>query len=106
MRAGKLDRTIQVQRFTNTVDDFGTPVMDWTALATLRAQLIEANTEEFLRGAGATDETSAIFRTRFLAGVGTADRIHYQGGYFNIRDVKELGRREGLEIRCVKAVNS
>lgn len=106
MRAGKLDRTIQIQRFTNTVDDFGTPVMAWDAVATLRAQLIEANTEEYLRGNGATDETAAVFRTRYLDGVGTADRVSYQGGFFNIRDVKELGRRDGLEIRCEKATNS
>ena len=102
MRAGKLDRTITIQGFTNTVNDYGTPVETWTDKATLRAQIIQSSTEEFIRG-GAVDETAIIFRTRWLAGVTTSDRIQYEGEAFNIKETKEIGRRKGLELRAVRA---
>jgi SPP1 family predicted phage head-tail adaptor len=103
MRAGKMDRTISIQGFTNTVDDFGTPVETWTDRATLRAQLIQSSTEEFIQAYGASDETVIIFRTRWIGGVTNADRIQYEGSAFNIKETKEIGRRKGLELRVVRA---
>ncbi|MCJ8053892.1 phage head closure protein [Shinella curvata] len=102
MRAGKLDRTIKIQGFTNTVNEYGTPVETWTDKATLRAQIIQSSTEEFIRG-GAVDETVIIFRTRWLASVTTSDRIEYEGEAFNIKETKEIGRRKGLELRAVRS---
>jgi SPP1 family predicted phage head-tail adaptor len=103
MRAGKLDKVITFQRFTSTVDDFGTPVETWADIADLRAQVVQSSTEEFIR-AGAESDTVIIFRTRFLDGVTTADRIKYaHEAYFNIKELKEIGRRQGLEIRCVRS---
>lgn len=102
MRAGKLDRTIKIQGFTNTVNEYGTPVQDWTDKATLRAQIIQSSTEEFIKG-GAVDETVIVFRTRWLAGVTTADRIEYEGQAFNLKETKEIGRRKALELRAVRA---
>ncbi len=102
MRAGKLDRTIIIQRFTSEPNEYGTPIETWTIVATLRAQIIQANTEEFIRG-GAEDETVIIFRTRWLAGITTADRIDYEGEAFNLKETKEIGRRKGLELRAVRA---
>ena len=99
MRAGRLDRLIVVQRSTHTVNEYGTPVFAWSDVATLRAQLVEARTEEFL-ASGASDKTLAVFRTRYLDGVGNADRILHDGKVFNIREVKEIGRRKGLELRA------
>lgn len=101
MRAGKLDRTITIQRFAATVDELGTPVQTWTDLATVRAQLVQQNTEEFIRGFGASDETAVIFRIRWLDGVTNADRIVYAGQNHNIKETKEIGRRRGLELRTV-----
>lgn len=100
MRAGKLDRTIKLQSFSSTVDDYGTPVETWTDFATLRAQIIQASTEEYLRGYGETDALVVIFRIRWLAGVTAAHRVHYDGRNLNIREVKEIGRRRGLDLRC------
>lgn len=104
MRAGKLDRTIRIDTFDpGAVDDFGTPTPGYTALATLRAQIIQSSTEEFIEAQGATDDTVVIFRTRWLSGVTTAERIHFDGKFFNVKEVKEIGRRKALELRAVNA---
>ncbi|MEO9340466.1 phage head closure protein [Mesorhizobium sp. SB112] len=101
MRAGKLDKTITIDRFTSTVDDYGTVIEDWTTVATVRAQIIQASTEEFMRSFGVSTETAVVFRIRNIDGLTTADRVIYGGRQHDIKEVKELGRREGLDLRCV-----
>lgn len=103
MRAGKLDRIITIERVTTTVDEYGTPTEGWSTVATLRGELIQSSAQEFIRAYGATTDTIAIFRTRYLDGVTTADRVTYQGQPYDLKEVKEIGRREGLELRCIVA---
>jgi len=101
MRAGKLDKTITIQRFTSTVDEYGTPVETWADLATVRAQIIQATTEEFIKGWGASTEAATVFRIRHMDGITPADRVTYQGRAYDLKEIKEFGRREGLDLRCV-----
>lgn len=102
MRTGKLDRVIRIDTYSAGVpDDFGTVHPGYVELATVRAQIIQASTEEFQRAYGASGETAIIFRTHYLDGVSTDDRIVFDGADFNIKEVKEIGRRAGLELRCV-----
>lgn len=101
MRSGALRSTIEIQSFTNAVDDFGTPVMAWVKKATLRAEVQHQSAKEYL-SAGAHDEETVIFRTRHLEGVTGADRVIFRGEAFNIREVTPQGRQTGLELRCEK----
>lgn len=102
MRAGKLDREIQLQSFSNTVEADGTPVGAWANVpgGNVRAELMHASTEEYQRAYGEGGNTAIIFRIRWLEGVTTDHRIQYAGTELNIREVKEIGRRKGLELRC------
>lgn len=100
MRAGRLDRQITIQSFSNTVSADGTPVETWTMLATVRAQIIEASTEEYQRAYGEGGNTAIIVRIRWLDGVTIRHRALYEGRNLNVREVKEIGRRRGLELRC------
>lgn len=104
MRAGNLDRTIVLQRWTEgEPDPYGNVVSIFVDRATLRAQVVSASTDEFIRDHGASDETVIVFRTRFLPGVELADRVIYGGEPFDIKQVAEIGRRKGLELRCMRA---
>lgn len=103
MRAGKMDREITVQSGTHTVDEYGDAVFAWTDVATVRAQLIQQSTEEFISTRGADDETVVIFRIRHLDGVTTAHRVLFESRPHNIREVKLIGRRKGMELRCEEA---
>lgn len=102
MRAGLLDRKITLQRYSrNGVDENRTPIEGWADIATVPAQIIQASTVEFIRNGG-VDETAIIFRIRFIAGITNSDRIIYEGENFNIKEVKEIGRRKGLDLRCLR----
>ncbi|MFG1282284.1 phage head closure protein [Xanthobacter autotrophicus] len=101
MRAGTLDRSITIQRATEARDDFGVVTTTWATIATLRAALVQANTTEYLQAAGLQGEAAVIFRTRFLDGLTVRDRVLYEGTAHDVKELKEIGRRKGLEIRTV-----
>jgi SPP1 family predicted phage head-tail adaptor len=103
MRAGKLDRTIEIQRLSRTVDDYGTETERWAPVASVRAQLVQSSTEEFMRSFGSSSEAATIFRIRYRGDLLTSDRVTYRGQAYDVKEIKELGRREGLDIRCVAA---
>lgn len=101
MRSGKLDRLIRIERAAFEDDGMGNQTPIWAKLADMRAEIVQASTQEYMRAYGASDENVIVFRTRFLDGVTNADRILYAGAAFDIKETKEIGRRNGLEIRCV-----
>ena len=103
MRAGKMVHVIEVQRATTNISEAGTPVPDWVAVATLRAEIVEQQAEEFLRNAGDTTVATIVFRTRFLPGITDEHQVRFDGEAFDIDRIVPIGRRRGLEFRC-KAV--
>lgn len=101
MRAGKLDRIIQIQEYTRTgTTPGGAPILGWADFITVRAQLLQASTEEYLRGYGETEAKVVIFRIRWLDGLTVKHRVHYESKLLEIKEIKEIGRRNGLEVRC------
>jgi head-tail adaptor len=100
MRSGNLDREITVQSSTTVIGDDGTPAVTWATVATLRAQRIEATTDEYIRSYGASTERIMVFRTRYIDGVTGADQIVFEGQPFVIKQIKEIGRRKALEFRA------
>ena len=102
MKSGRLSTAIQIQRATVTLSEAGTPAETWAKIADLRAEKVEQSTTEFMRGFGASDESVVIFRARFFAGVTNADRVLWGGQAYNIKEVSPIGRRKGVELRCVR----
>lgn len=101
MRAGKLDRTIAIERLTETVTPTGSVVTAWTNIATVRAQIVTQSASEFLTGYGEAEAGTIVFRIRYIAGITTADRVSYGGQIYDLKEVAEIGRRRGLELRAV-----
>ncbi|HWK14822.1 MAG TPA: phage head closure protein [Rhizobiaceae bacterium] len=104
MRAGNLDCVIVIESYVpGEPNEFNEIISSWEPLAEVRAQIIQASTEEFMRSWGISSETAIIFRTRYVPNVRLVDRIRYEGEVHNIKEVKELGRRRGLEIRTARS---
>lgn len=103
MRAGKLDHIIQLRRPTLIDDGWGqmVPGGPTETYATMRGQLIQSSTEEFIRNWGISDETAVIFRLRHIDIVQLADEVRCDGVDYNIKEIKPIGRRRGIELRCV-----
>lgn len=101
MDAGRLDRRITLRRATTTTDAFNESVFVWGTLATVSAKVEPVSDGEQWRAG----ETLASMLTRFtirysttVSSVDPRDRIQYGGREYDIQGVKELGRREFLEI--------
>lgn len=105
MQAGKLDRVIEIQRPTTTLDMSGTPTRSWTKVATMRAQLLAFSTDDREGQRGSTTDTVITFRTRWLDGVTLENSILYQSDRFKIVGIKEIGRRVGLDFTCERVGN-
>ncbi|TPM61104.1 head-tail adaptor protein [Mesorhizobium sp. B2-2-4] len=101
MRAGKLDRTITIERKTETVSETGAVVAAWLNIATVRAEIVTQSASEFLTGFGEAENGTIVFRVRYLAGITTADRVTYAGQVYDLKEVTEIARRRGLELRGV-----
>lgn len=98
IQAGNLDRRITVERFTATEDALGGQVKTWVPLATVWGQARPVSDGERFRAGEMAAEIDTRFTIRWGLGVGPKDRIVYGGRVYEIRGVKEIGRREGQEI--------
>lgn len=101
MRAGSLDRSVTIERLREADRPSGGVSQYWSRLAELRAQVLQASTEEAIRAYGASTEVVTVFRTRFLDGITPADRVVFDGRSHDIVEIKQLGRRRGLELRTI-----
>lgn len=100
MRAGKLDRRLTVQRKT-LVDSGGWNDEEvWSDLVTLWAEKEHAQEDiQYPEGAGLHFEITT-FRTRYFSDLRQTDRLVFEGEFFEIRGIREIGRREGMEIKA------
>jgi SPP1 family predicted phage head-tail adaptor len=102
LRSGAFDRIITIQQSTVTFDAYGDPQETWSNLITTHAQLINASSKEFIEAFGAASVATAIFRIRYVAGVTLADRVSYETNIYLLKEIAEIGRHRGLELRCVQ----
>jgi head-tail adaptor len=101
MRAGNLDRVIQIERESTALDLYGVPIKVWTAFATMRAQVLQFATDDAGSAErGNTTDIKITFRMRWMDGLTLENRVCYQGQAFVIRQIKEIGRRIGLDAVC------
>lgn len=101
MRAGKLDRQINIERFTELKTPSGGSIKEWASIAVVRAELVQQSATEFLTGFGEAESGTAIFKIRYLPDITTADRVVCGSVKYNLKEIKEIGRRRGMELRVV-----
>jgi SPP1 family predicted phage head-tail adaptor len=100
MRAGKLDRRVTIRRATVTYDAFNEPVQAWADVATVWAQQRPNRGGERFTAQEIAGAAVITFHIRHRSDVTVADRIQHDGREWDIRDVREIGRRVVTEIDC------
>jgi SPP1 family predicted phage head-tail adaptor len=100
MRAGNLDRIIEIQRRTTGLDLYGTPVETWTTFATMRAQLLKNATDDREGARGHTTDAVLTFRMYYFASLSLNDRLLYEDQQYEIAGISEIGRRAGMDVTC------
>lgn len=104
IEAGKLDRRITIQRATFTRNDMGEQIPAWSTLATVWAEAKPVSDGERVKAREVSAEISMRFTIRWsttVGGVNPKDQVVYAGRTYDIVGVKEIGRREGIEISAM-----
>ncbi|MEW4399620.1 phage head closure protein [Agrobacterium tumefaciens] len=99
INAGKMDRRITIDRQTETVKPSGDVSKVWTPIAVVWAEVLQQSATEFFTGFGEAETGNIIFRIRYMPGITTADRVSYNGNAYGLKEIKEIGRYEALELR-------
>jgi len=102
MRAGRLDRLIDLQRrsfiedaeFKDEIETFST--YDTNVAA---ERMDRSGNENYFEGVNIPTRVT-IYRIRYRDDVQELDRIVEDDKVYDIDYIKELGRREGLELTC------
>lgn len=94
----KMDRRITIQALTTTQDGAGQPIESWADLATVWAWKRPFRGGERFLARQVVGQAVTTFVIRYLAGVTIKHRIVDGSEHWNIADIRELGRQEGLEI--------
>lgn len=102
MKIGSLDRVVELRRDvpTGAVDALNVPVKVDTLVATFRAEKIHKSEDERFAAEQRYAVRAVTFRAWFRADVIETDRLVCEGVTYDIRGVREIGRREGIEISC------
>lgn len=100
MQAGKLDRRITIIGKTISRDDYGAEIVSWATRETVWARYLPGGGNERFAAAQVYAETQGRFQIRWRTDVTTDNRILFDGKEWDILDVCELGRREGIEMKA------
>lgn len=108
--AGDLDRSITIQRFTSTPNEFNEPVETWMDFKTVRSMRRDVSDRQRIEMTAA-GQVGAFLASRFTIRSSTetrtvkpTDRILHEGSTWSIHGVKEAdeGRFRFIEITAVK----
>jgi hypothetical protein len=64
----------------------------------MRAQVLQFSTDDRETAGGNRTDTSITFRIRYTGGVDLDHRVLYERDTFTIKNIKEFGRRVGLDL--------
>jgi len=99
MRSGKLDKRIIIESFTDVKDDYGQEIRTWSTFATVWAGIkLNIGRQEY-EASEKVKERVVDFKVRYREDLTVGMRILYKSSYYDIQDIVELGREDGLIIR-------
>jgi SPP1 family predicted phage head-tail adaptor len=102
MRAGKMDRRVSLQRWTETGrDPLNQPVYAWVEIAEVWAQQRPVRGGERMAAQQQSGDKMMGFHIRYRTDLSVKDRVVFEGVSYEIQDLRELGRRVVTEIDAV-----
>ena len=101
MQSARLDRKITIEKPTETLNAVREVVATWSTFASVWAKKTDTGGSEKFSGA-VIAEFTVNFEIRYLSGITMKMRIKYEDEYYNIVNMVEIGRRDGLLLKTLK----
>lgn len=102
MRAGQRDRQITIEQPAETRGDGGEVLTGWAPVlpAPRWAKVIPGGGAETFSVDQRTAEQKMRFEIMYQAGIKPTMRVQFDGEYYEIEDVTEVGRRKTIVLTC------
>tara|TARA_R100001440_G_C2429925_1_gene104143 strand:+ start:73 stop:375 length:303 start_codon:yes stop_codon:yes gene_type:complete len=97
-----MDRRVVLEKYTVERDDWNVPVKTWRTSATVWASKHDRSSSEVLENKQTVNLNRTTFRIRYRSNADTTMRVLYDNDYYYVVGVKELGRKEGVELTTEK----
>jgi SPP1 family predicted phage head-tail adaptor len=98
MRAGKMDRLATLKHRELSRNAHGEQVPTYTDYAEVWAEKLDLRGREFFSAQQTNAESTVKFRIRHRTDMVLTDRIVCEGNTYDIQQIAEIGRRDGLEL--------
>jgi SPP1 family predicted phage head-tail adaptor len=102
--AWKMDRKIAIQELVETQSGTGAPIWSFETVVEVWAEVDFQGGFEGPRGSGEQAAVSQIFRIRWRDGLTAKHAILFDGARYDIVAIREIGRRDGLELTAQASV--
>ena len=98
---GLADRRITIQSLSVVQDAAGQPIETWDGTVTVWSRLINQTGGERFTAQQVIGSSVITFRIRYRDGLDVKqNRVLYDGHEYDIHAIRELGRREAIELDC------
>ena len=101
MDIGKLDRRIELYSTTRTLNDYGEGEESYTYYRSVWAQLMTSKGTEGRADISMMSKSEIQFMLRYNSTLTTSYLVKFEGNYYNITAIDQIGRREYIKVTCV-----
>lgn len=108
IRAGDLNRRIQIQQRTAAQDELGQPLQTWVNVGDpIWASILFLNGKEYVLASGEVSRAEVSIRVRWRTDLTAQMRIEHSGVIYNILAVlPDLVGREYVDLPCNTGANN
>lgn len=96
---GTLNRRLTVERYTLVAGPWNDEYV-WTDLRTVWAAMAYDSADEDFAAGQAYARRVVTFTVRFTSDITAVDRVRCMGVTYDVKGLKEIGNRDGLEIKA------
>jgi SPP1 family predicted phage head-tail adaptor len=98
MRIGLLDRRVTIQSLSTVLDGAGQEVETWGAVATVWMRVRPFRGGERFTAQQVVGKAVTTFEARYRSDVTIKNRLLWDGKTWDIADIRQLGRKERMEM--------
>jgi SPP1 family predicted phage head-tail adaptor len=96
--ARKFDRQIELLKRSENKNEYGEVVISWILVANLWAEWRPQTARELISSGQEQQTGQDIFVVRWSKDISSLNKIRFNNEEYDIANVMEIGRREGLQI--------
>lgn len=103
MRAGRLDKRVQLQQPTTATNGVADAVQTFVTYASVWASVEDTRGREFMNNQQVQNQVSTRIRLRYRDDVKPDHRVLYDGVVYDIQSVvNPMKRGDGLQLMCIR----